>query len=463
MKKLMLSLALIGLCLAQAISQNQAIAFEHVNVVPMHTNQVLRDYTVVIRNNKIAEITPSNTISLPSNVKAIDARGKYLMPGLADMHIHDYSNTLERDFMLYLANGVTLVRNMSGSPAGIATRAKVRNGSLLAPHYFTSSPMIQSKGFSFGDVSKLPPAMQAMIKGYEQHMKPRIAVLNNTQDLKKIIEEQKKYQYDFIKVHDDFPKDLYLKLLKEAKKLGVPVIGHAQRKLPAKHTYRLKSIAHVEEFLHLFSKEQLADKKNYPKLAQKVLKTGVTVAPTLLTFEMIHRYVTDDLFKELLADPNMQYLPKPYLGFWSSDLQTYRARKWFGTPRGLKILERQFDIMKGLTKAFSDAGVPLISGTDVYALVLPGFSIHKELKLLVDAGLSPYAALKTVTLNIGTYLGGKYDGGSIKEGKPADLVLLDKNPLENIAHTQAIRGVVVKGKWLDRAALDQLLEKAKLN
>lgn len=458
---LCLLLLLSGLYNTKLLAQSdspRSIAFVHANVIPMHREGVLKDHTVVIKGDRIVEIVPSKEIKLSSNVRQIDATGKFLLPGFADMHIHDFGGKLEDDFLLYLANGVTLVRNMSGSKSSIQIREKIKSGALLAPHYYTAGPMIQTAQFDIPNLDKLPKQLKESAQKFVNQMRERIMTLKSEEDVVAIIREHKKFKYDFIKIHDDFPKNLYLKLLKAAKKAGIPIIGHAQRKIPLKYSAELKSISHIEEFLHLFSNKQLRDVNNYPKLGKQVSVSKITIAPTLLTFDMIHRYSEDQKFGVLLKDKNLKYIPPHYRDFWASDMQPYRSRKWFGTPEGQSSIIKQLEVLKGLTKAMNDAGVPLILGTDVYGFVLPGFSIHKELKLLVDAGLSPYQALRTATWNVADYLGKeKYNGGSIEIGKTADLVLLNKNPLETIQNTQTINGVVTKGNWLNRKKLDQLL------
>ena len=440
------------------------IAFVHVTVIPMHSKKVLEDYTVVVAGNKIVEIKPSKEINLSPNTMRIEASGKFLLPGFADMHIHDQGGKLEGDFLLYLANGVTLVRNMGGSESSIRIKEKVEKGELLAPHYFTTGPKIEAKPFELNvpNIEQMPEIQRNFVKDLIRKNKESVVALGAEKDVFAIIKEHKRLGYEFIKIHDNFPKELYLKLLEEAKKAGIPVVGHAQRKLELKYTTKLKSVSHVEEFLHLFSKEQLANRKGYLELGRQVALTKTTVAPTLLVFDMIHRYSNDAKLEVLLKDRNLKYLPPMYKGLWASDLQPYRSRKWFKTEEGQRVIVEQFEVLKGLTKAMNDAGVPLILGTDVFGFVIPGFSVHQELKLLVDAGLSPYDALKTTTINIANYLGtDKYNGGSIEKGKIADFMLLDKNPLEDIQNTRTIRGVMSKGKWLNRKKLDALLLKVQ--
>jgi imidazolonepropionase-like amidohydrolase len=441
---------------------SQSFAFVHANVIPMHREGILKDHTVVIKSGRIAEIGPSKNIKLSDNLRQIDASGKYLVPGFADMHIHDFGGKLEDDFLLYLANGVTLVRNMSGNRSNVQVREKIAKGGLLAPHYFSTGPMIQTAQYEIPDLDKLPEQNKKYARKFVNHVRERILTLKSENDIDGIILEHKKYKYDFIKIHDNFPKNQYLRLLKAAKEAGIPVVGHAQRKLPLKHSTELKSISHIEEFLHLFSKKELQDKRNFLKLGRRVAETKVTIAPTLLTFDMIHRYSEDEKFGVLLADTNLKYIPTDYRNLWASDMQPYRSRKWFGTPEGQRKILGDLETLKALTKAMNDAGVPLILGTDVYGFVLPGFGVHKELELLVSAGLSPYQALRTTTTNVSDYLGKeKYDGGSIEKGKAADLVLLEKNPLKKIRNTRTIFGVAAKGKWLDRESLDDLVQRVE--
>ena len=178
---------------------------------------------------------------------------------------------------------------------------------------------------------------------------------------------------------------------------------------------------------------------------------------------MISRYADKKKSAILNEDKNIKYLPKHYSGYWKSDKTNYRTNTWFTTKKSLARLENELKWQKEFTLLLHNQGVSLMAGSDTYGLFLPGFSLHHELELLHSSGLSTYETLKTATVNPARYLNTYALSGTISEGKLADMVLLDKNPLEDIKNTRAIAGVMIKGKWLNRKKLAKLLLEVELS
>lgn len=413
-------------------AQTETISFENVHVIPMHKEEVLFNQRVIIVDGKIAAIESASQKPSENINKTINAKGKYLIPGLAEMHFH-LENNVTNEFKLLIANGVTTARNMAEYEGQdqITIRKKANTNEILAPYYVTTGPYLKANH------------------------------LQTIEDVIRMVKKHHEKGYDFLKLADNFPKEIYLKLMEETHKYNIPVIGHGQRKLPLEYSLRMRSIAHIEEFMNIFNTSQKAD-TDYLKQAAKQIKTsGVYVSPTLGVFEMISRYADDKKFEILKKSDELKYLPKAYVAYCTSDSIHYRTNTWFTAPESLIRLNKELQWQKKFTKILNDEKVFLLAGSDTYGLFLPGFSLHRELELICSAGLSPYETLKTATVNPARYLDRIAVSGTITEGKKADLVLLNKNPLEDIRNTRSIEGVMIKGKWLARNELNTMLKEVE--
>jgi len=428
---------LISYCIVVVISftslfsQHKSFAFENVNVVPMNREVVLYNQRVIIVDGKISKIEPVSEKRTKDFDSIINAKDKYLIPGLAEMHYH-LENDAENEFKLLIANGVTTARNMAeyDGQDQIKIREQANNNQILAPYYVTSGPYLKAE-----DLQTIP-------------------------DVLNIVKKHQDRGYDFLKIADNLPKEIYLKLLEETTKHNIPVIGHGQRKLPLEYSLKMKSIAHIEEFMNIFSSEQKEDTVYLKQAAIKIKKSGVYVSPTLGIFEMISRYADDEKFEILKKSDEIKYLPEKYAAYCMSDSTHYRTNSWFTAPESLIRLQEELQWQKKFTKILSKEKVPLLAGSDTYGLFLPGFSLHRELELICNAGLSPYETLRTATVNPANYLN-RVSSGTIAEGKSADLVLLNKNPLQDIQNTKTIEGVMLKGKWMDRKKLNLMLKEVE--
>jgi hypothetical protein len=426
LKNQLLILFFISISLCNA--QSKVISFENVNVIAMNTDTILQNQRVIITNGKILKIELGSEKATNNIDLKINASGKYLIPGLVETHYH-LQNNLKNEFKLLIANGITSARNMAEyrGQDHIKIREQSQKNVLLSPHYYTTGPYLKRNHLSTID------------------------------SVKKVINNHKEKGYDFLKVADNLPKTIYLKLLELAQKEQIEVVGHGQRRMPLEYSLRMKSIAHIEEFMYIFNKVQRKS-ESYLKQAAKEIKTsGVYVSPTLGIFEMISRYADKKKSSILNKDKNLKYLPKHYSGYWKSNKINYRKNSWFTTKESLSRLEEELKWQKEFTLLLHNQGVPLMAGSDTYGLFLPGFSLHHELELIHSSGLSTYETLKTATVNPARYLNKIAQSGTVTEGKLADLVLLEKNPLEDIQNTRTIAGVMLKGKWYDRKKLTKLL------
>ena len=431
---------LVGLlCLTFGYGQNDTIVIKNVHVIPMHQEVIWEDHQVVIANGKIVAMGPSDKTWTNKKVKIIDGTGKYLIPGLHEMHYHWRNKEwgIARDFKLLIANGVTTVRNMAEYDwqDHVSIKDSINQGKLFGPNYYTSGPYLQS-----GD-------------------------LQTNEDVEKVVEQHYEKGYDFLKIADNLPKHIYLEVLERAQLYGIPVMGHAQREMDLEFSLRMKSIEHIEEFVYLFDDAQRADQMFLRNAVEQIKNSGVVIAPTLVVFDMIVKCLDDQSFAKLKATDANQYMLRGDFGYWSSDENPYRKDlkgRIINGKEALPLLEAYFVWMKNFTKTLAAADVPLMTGSDTFGFVVPGFSLHEEFQFLQEAGLTPFQILKATTVTPARYLDTLATEGTISEGKSANLVLLNKNPLEHIANTKSIEGVILKGEWLDRPQLDSLLKEVEL-
>lgn len=426
---------------------------ENVHVVPMNEEIILSNQSVAIRDKKIVGIFSANEKKWRADIR-IDGQGRFLMPGLADMHIHLRMNP-QVMFNLFIANGVTTIRNMrlaDGDVNHVELRAKVESGSMVGPRYIVSGPMITPKNLAA--VSEVVPML-------ERHITE---------------------SYDFVKIHEDLEPAVYDALIREADARGLTVTGHAQHGLPLSESLRMSSIEHMEEFLYVsrqglgktasieeflarykMNLEQLADPDFRAAVVKDVRESGITIAPSLVIYDYLHRYLSNTKFEQLQLDPNLRYLPTSTREQYASDSNPYRNElpQVFASVLEEETIDEHFQknvaLLSQLVVEMHEAGVNIISGADAFGLVVPGFSLHQELALMVAAGLTPYEALKTSTVNVASYLGEGTDSGRIAIGSAADFILVDGNPLADIRNASRVSGVFTHGMWHDKDALTRML------
>ena len=411
------------------------IAIVDVNVLPMDRERVLPRQTVVIESGVITRLGPGG--QPPAGARVVDGRGKFLMPGLADLHVHlVYNSDDERRHLLrlFVANGVTTVLNMRGDSSILALRRAVAAGEVLGPELRSVGSYIN----------------QPFVTTPEQ--------------VEAAVVQQKQAGYDFVKLHGDLSREAYARLNAVARREGIRVIGHAPRNLGVEAMFeeRQYAVAHAEEFIYdrtNSSRDSDLDQveARIPGLADSMARTGIHLMPNLTGF----RSIADQLenLDALLARPEMRYLPRSNQVGWGPATNPYTNRMRRDQVPGIR---RRLGILQRLTRAFHRAGVLLLIGTDAMNTgVVPGYSAHDELAELVGAGLTPFQALRAATANAATFLGSAEQRGLVAPGHRADLVLLDENPLQDIRNSRRIAGVMVRGRWLARTDLDRILEELR--
>lgn len=417
------------------------VAFADVNVVDVEKEKILPHRTVYIEDGRIKKITETKDAKLEKDVFLIDGREKYLIPGLADMHTHftgagAFSSGIEpplyeeKDLMLFLVNGVTTVRNMAGNEQDAKIKDKLAKEKLLGPHYYSTGRAILTATPETG--------LGLVIKTQEEAF--------NT------VLDQKKAGNDFIKIYCCFQKknkEIYDKILETAKANKMRVVGHIQFFLPIEDALKLESIEHFEHIVKYFN-EETPDIEKHQSIVQKFLDSKTFICPTLSVFEPS---VVEISKTEFLAKEESNYLAK-------SIYESIKKPDYKGLDEEtLEFVKKIYDLEIQYTYFLFRQKIPFILGTDsggVNHLVI-GFSIHRELELLNQAGLSPIEALQTGTINVAKFLGNSDIRGSIVENKESDLVLLDKNPLVDISNTKKISGVMIGKYWIDKASIEKIL------
>jgi imidazolonepropionase-like amidohydrolase len=415
-------------------------AFVDVSVVPMDTERILAHHTVVVHNGVISVVGHVSTTPIPDGAHIIDGSGKFLMPGLADMHVH-ISN--EDEFLLFIANGVTTVRDMFGNEDRLAWRAAVERGDILGPTIYTSGPIIDGN----------PPWIEGSV------------VVETAEEAELEVVREKAAGYDFIKVYDLLSPDAYNGIVEAARKHGIPVVGHVpdavglsgvlaagQASIEHLRGYGAALAADPDKVTHGSEDWAMADTSRMQSLAEATYEVGVWNCPTLVVGQ---KWVQPEEQRALFARPVMRYIAPAVRDEWnpgSSYLSSFPAEK-------LAAVERSHKERLLMTRALLRSGASLLLGTDCgNPFVVAGFSAHEELANLADAGLTPYEALQTGTRRPAEFLTASGEFGVIAAGARADLILTDGNPLEDIGVAAEPAGVMVRGVWLTSEELAERLE-----
>jgi imidazolonepropionase-like amidohydrolase len=449
------------------------IVFQNVNLVPMTNEKIVKGQTVLVKGKRIIEIGPSKRISVPQNTKVIDGTGVYLMPGLADMHMHTRDNWDEwlsdwpvSPLLLYIANGVTTIRcfgplgDTSGYGYVLRWRDKINSGQLIGPTIYTSGPII------YGPV-------------------------NNP---KKIVLEQKSQGFDFIKLYSFLSKDEFHEAMIAAKQAGMYTAGHIpfQVGLEGVLSEGMDEIAHIEElsfeFVDFDRNKGLRGREWMPyviktayqqvkphfglnmeeldkrfgvlgsSVATKVHSANVPVCTTLFLDEVIVEKLYEP--EQFLSKPENRYMPRKYLAAVRQGREKHQMQ--FRGGEDLAPFKRTIDRI--LLKYLKEAEVLFVLGTDAgtgWMGLVPGFSIHDELRILTENGFTPYEAIKTGTVNAAIVveeMNGNGDFGTIEIGKRADLILVEDNPLEDVANIKNILGVMASGRWYKKTLLQKFID-----
>ncbi|MEZ5655601.1 MAG: amidohydrolase family protein [Sphingobium sp.] len=399
--------------------------------------------SVLTRGDVVEQVGPKNALAIPEKVATFDGQGMILMPGLVDMHVHLWD---EAALGAYLGHGITTIRNASGMPFHLRLAQQIASGDVVGPRLITTGPILNGRG---------------------ANTQLNHQIVENEAQAREAVRSQYAAGYRHIKVYSNLSRNAYFGARDEARKLGMTIMGHSPEGIrpagaPKEKPFRLPfesliddgfvSFEHIETIVWHGLRNRY-DEHGARALARRIAAAGVAVDPTLLAFynlvrvaetrgEYVHRNGVD------LLNPLLVMQEQPNYDRWAHE--------------DVGAAQEAFDFFKRATKIFAEEGVTLVAGSDAGIFTnIPGQSLVDELHLLVDAGLSPFMALKAATYNAALTLDEETRVGKIAPGYRADFLLLRQNPLADIGAIDHPYSVVAAGRPYDRTMLDHLLETAR--
>ena len=427
------------------------VAFVNVSVLPMDRERVLSGQTVIVRDGRITEIGPVASVRVPADAQRIEGRGRFLMPGLAEMHAHvlgpQQPQELNRDIMfLYVANGITTIRAMLGAPNQLVLREQLRKGEVLGPTMYVAAPSLNG--------NSAPNPDTAM----------------------KLVRAHKAAGYDLVKLHPGLSRATYDSAVAVAGQVGITLGGHVSQQVGIDRTLeaRQSTIDHLDGYMEGAVADDLKRRIMSPteqvpfsqwvagitedkmrELARRTKEAGVWNVPTVFLWESLFGAFAPE---SAAVRPEMKYAPKQWVNNWINQKRNNaqnQAQNGITPDAARQLLAHR----RRFLKILADEGAPLLMGTDSPQMFnVPGFALHRELRLMAEAGLTPYQVLESGTKNVGLYVERdlKQDGkfGTVAVGNWADLVLLDANPLQSLDNITKRTGVMVRGRWIPKSEID---------
>ena len=405
-------------------------AFVDVTVVPMDQERVIERQTVLVDNGHIAAIGPVGETEIPDTSTRIDGSGTFLMPGLAEMHGHFPNPNPEipdrwRDdlLLLYVANGVTTVRGMQGRDHHLELRNKVESREILGPKLYVASPQFRG-GAGLGAV-------------------------RSAADAERLVREYNAAGFDLLKIQEGLRMDVYDAVAQTARAVDIEFAGHVPNEVGLFRALQAgqRTIDHMDNMLDAIE----GDEARIPEIVSATRDAGAWVIPTQVLWEVFLLAPPADQLEAQRTE--IQYVPRAIRSFWRQALERR------GEPAGnAEEGARRAATRRKLLRALSEGGVGILLGTDspqIYSV--PGFSIHREMRVMVESGLTPYQVLASGTRCVAEYLGTTETTGTVAVGKRADLILVNGNPLEDVANVARRAGVVVNGQWLPESQIQERL------
>jgi imidazolonepropionase-like amidohydrolase len=426
-----LVLVFIGLC--STASAQTTTVFVNVNVIPMDSERILPNMDVVVIGDRIESVHPNGFQLYPEGTIRINATGKYLIPGLAEMHGHVPptqggnlpARYVEDVLFLYLAGGITTVRGMLGYPNQLDLKDRIKRGDLLGPNLYLAGPSFSGN------------------------------TVNSPEEATSRVKQQVAEGWDLLKVHPGLSLDEYTAMATTAKELGIPFAGHIPDDVGLENAIKLgqQTIDHLDGYMAFAS--GMNAPVNVDKLAEAIALSkeyDVWVIPTQALWETLIGAADQN---ELKAFEEVKYMPKAVVNGWNNYLNNISNSYLHSGSFARLHASNRDKLLKGL----QDAGVNILMGTDapqVYSV--PGFSIHRELKAMSKAGLNNFEILQSGTFNVGRYFKAQDLFGVIAPGLRADLLLVSGNPLSDLENLKLLDGVMVSGRWIPKTEIDRRLE-----
>ena len=435
-------LATVAVLSQPVAAQDPAVAITNVTIIPMDTERSMANQTVIVKGQRIAEMGPASSIKTPAGARVIDGRGKFLLPGMAEMHGHippgegATDANISKVLAYYALNGVTFVRGMLGDPKHLPWRERANKGEVLSPTILTTGPSLNGQSI---------PTVEAAIKA---------------------VTDQKNAGYDLMKIHPGIKRDVYDSMAATARRLGIRFAGHVPLAVGINDALAQGqwTIDHVDGYIEGlapagaesqffgFNLTNQVDMSRLPALVAATKKAGAWIVPTQSLFESMLGTKSAD---ELAGMPEMKYWPAATVAQWKKNTTETRQGLGVTLETSLKYNELRRTIMQALYKG----GVPFLLGSDAPQFWnVPGFSLLREMEAMAKAGFTPYQILESGSRNVAKYVNQEKEFGTVAAGKRADLVLLNANPLTNVSNWGNKAGVMVRGKYYDSAEIEQRLQ-----
>lgn len=422
-------------------AQEAAVAITNVSVIPMDRDVVLPDQTVIVRGSTIAAIGPAAKVTVPVGATRVDGKGRYLMPALAEFHGHIPPGSpeqvpdavIENVLRQYVAGGIGTVRGMLGHPRHLTFRDRAARGEIVSPIIYTPGPSLNGNSVA----------------------SPDMAVA--------LVTAQKQAGYDLLKIHPGITRDVFEVLAATANKVGMRFSGHVPVDVGIVRALELKyeTVDHLDGYVEALAGKpgqpsdffglnmaSAIDDSRIPDLVARTKAAGTAMVPTEALIANVIGPMTVD---ELKARPEIaRYATLQQINAWSQTKDVL-SKKY---PEADRL--RVFETRRKLIRALHAGGVPFLLGSDAPQMWnIPGYSAHRELQAIVGAGLTPFQALQTGTINVARFLKKESTTGTVAANKRADLVLLGGNPLQDIARTMDIVGVMIGGRYFEKAQLEK--------
>jgi imidazolonepropionase-like amidohydrolase len=444
-------------------AQPRPVAFVDVTVVPMDSERLVEHQTVVVQDGRITALGPSQSVHVPATAQQIDGRGKFLMPGLTDMHVHFVREALperpqtsrlstavrqpgipasaskDHDLenrayaLMFMANGVTTVRNMWGSETIDALASQINSGGLIGPRIYSTGPITDGN----------PPVWESS------------RIVETPAQAEEAVRSDKQKGYVAIKVYSQLSKDGYNAIVAAARRQGLPVVGHVPTSVGLEGAIadRQDSIEHLDAFLTLLASDgstgktrtiaealQKADLKKLPAIVQAIKAAEVWICPTVVVYDLPR---TDPVGRE-----EASFVP-PDVFVRYDRMYPNHAIDPRATPQGRAVL-------LAIVAALHSGGAHLLLGTDTMKVgTLPGYSLHIELENFAAAGMTPYEAIRAGTADAAKFLHQENEFGRVGKGLRADLLLVDANPLADVKNVSKLAGVLAGGRWFTALELNR--------
>lgn len=433
------------LCSLFETGHSQSLVLQDVHVLTMEENQLLNHQAIIIENGEIVWMGDEADADIPPDARLVTGR-YYVMPGLAEMHAHipqpgGGEQAMKDVLVLYLSQGITTIRGMLGHPAHLELKEQAANGEIDSPRIFTSGPSFNGNSVS------------------------------DAESARRMVREQAEAGYDLLKLHPGLTVEQFDAIADEAYRQGIEFSGHISHDVGLERSLNAGqgTIDHLDRYMEFlagnpedredpsiiyfgYDLAHVVDESRIEEAARLTAEAGVWNVPT---HTLLHNVFNPELTIEMMRNwPGMEYIPDRTLENWSNYVRNIRESDDYNSEKARLFLE----IRDKLLLALHAEGAGILLGADAPQIFNPpGFSAHRELKLLTDAGLSPFEALKTGTVRVADYLNEDRKTGKVVEDARADLILLNTNPLQSIPFQDQIEGVIAGGKYYDRAQLDQML------